>query len=115
MSVPPTTAMRTKRPSLVSVSPRTRTWPYLAGHVRVRGRSEVLAGGDPLDVPAAGGPAVLPVDDRADVDDALALLARDLRPVVRVGRGGQVLVLLVLMVVGVAEVGQSVVHSAPVA
>ncbi len=38
------------------------------------------------------------VTRRADVDDPLALLARDLGPVVRVGGVGQVLVLLVLLV-----------------
>ena len=38
------------------------------------------------------------VHEGADVDDPLALLARDLRPVVGVGRVGQVLVLLVLLV-----------------
>ena len=44
------------------------------------------------------------LDERAHVDDALALLARDLRPVVRVGRVGQVLVLLVLLVDRLDEV-----------
>jgi hypothetical protein len=38
------------------------------------------------------------VDERAHVDDPLALLARDLRPVVGVGGVGQVLVLLELLV-----------------
>ena len=48
---------------------------------------------------------VVLLHDRADVDDALALLARDLRPVVRVGGVGQVLVLLVLLVDRLDEVG----------
>ena len=43
-------------------------------------------------------------DERADVDDPLALLARDLRPVVGVGGVGQVLVLLVLLVDRLDEV-----------
>jgi hypothetical protein len=50
----------------------------------------------------------LPVRGRAgqhlDVDDALALLAGDLRPVVRVGRVGQVLVLLELFPDRVQEI-----------
>ena len=44
------------------------------------------------------------VDERADEHDPLALLARDLGPVVGVGRVGQVLVLLVLLLDGVDEV-----------
>ena len=39
-----------------------------------------------------------------DVDDALALLAGDLRPVIGIGRVGQVLVLLELLADGVQEV-----------
>ena len=66
------------------------------------GWPEVLPGGDALDRAAAGDLAVAFLvvvgDDGADVDDALALLARDLGPVVRVGGVGQVLVLLVLLV-----------------
>src|SRR5215218_5753848 len=48
-----------------------------------------------VDGPA--GLVALAADERADVDDPLALLARDPRPVVRVGRVGQVLVLLELV------------------
>ena len=79
-------------------------------HVRSlvdRGRRrtlQVLAGGDPLDGAAARGVGVGLLDERAHVDDALALLARDLGPVVRVGRVGQVLVLLVLLVDRLDEV-----------
>src|SRR5947207_2993795 len=64
---------------------------------------EVLPGGDPLDGAAALG-LLAAGDQRADVDDPLALLARDLRPVVGVGGVGQVLVLLELLADGVDEV-----------
>src|SRR5438093_9642718 len=53
------------------------------GHLRPEVRLEVLPGGDPLDRAAALGLRALG-DERADVDDPLALLARDLRPVVGV-------------------------------
>src|SRR5947209_3619164 len=57
---------------------------------------QVLPCRDAFDGAAAGG--VLAVgDQRAHVDDALALLARDLLPVVRVGGVGEVLVLLELL------------------
>ena len=57
--------------------------------------SQVLAGTHPLD--GATAPGLLGVgQEGAHVDDALALLARDPRPVVGVGGVGQVLVLLVL-------------------
>src|SRR5437868_12168941 len=57
---------------------------------------EVLARPHPLDgAPARG---LLAFGEQGpDIDDALALLARDLRPVVGVGGVGQVLVLLVLL------------------
>src|SRR3954465_14570864 len=48
-------------------------------------------------VDGAAGLVALAADERADVDDPLALLARDPRPVVGVGRVGQVLVLLELV------------------
>ena len=48
--------------------------------------------------------AFLPGDERADVDDPLALLAGDPRPVVRVGGVGQVLVLGELVDDGVEQV-----------
>src|SRR5687768_7266505 len=63
----------------------------------IPGALEVLTGGHPLDGTAAAG-LLLRGDERAHVDDALALLAGDLRPVVRVRGVGQVLVLLVLLV-----------------
>ena len=47
------------------------------------------------------------VDDGADVDDALALLAGDLRPVVGVRRVGQVFVLLVLLLDGLEQVDKA--------
>src|SRR5262245_49006533 len=57
---------------------------------------QVLARADPLDGAATLGFLALG-HESADVDDALALLARDLRPVVGVGRVGKVFVLLVLL------------------
>src|SRR5690606_32571979 len=58
---------------------------------------QVLAGvGDRVDG-ARGAALALLLDDRADEDDALALLAADARPVVGVGGVGQVLVLLELV------------------
>src|SRR3954453_15944210 len=48
-------------------------------------------------VDGAAGLVALAADERADVDDPRALLARDPRPVVGVGRVGQVLVLLELV------------------
>ena len=44
-------------------------------------------------------------DERLDVDDAVALLTGDLCPVVRIGRVGQVLVLLELLAHGGEQVG----------
>src|SRR5512132_3618700 len=71
-----------------------------------RGRSlQVLPGVDLLD----GAPEVLGVaalDQGAHVHDALALLARDARPVVGVGGVGQVLVLLELVGHGDEQVGR---------
>src|SRR3984957_15404767 len=58
--------------------------------------SEILTGTHPLDGPAALGLVVV-ADERADVHDPLALLARDLRPVVGVGGIGQVFIFLVLL------------------
>src|SRR5437016_5133744 len=71
-----------------------------------RGRLEVLTGAHPLDGAATGGLLALR-EDRAHVDDALALLPRDLRPVVGVGGVGQVLVLLVLLPDRLEQVGAS--------
>src|SRR5712691_13175598 len=55
---------------------------------------QVLAGADPFDLPPG---SALVGDQRADVHDPLALLARDACPVVRVRRVRQVLVLLELL------------------
>src|SRR4051794_32225789 len=57
---------------------------------------QVLPRRDPLDGPATGGVFAVR-DERAHVDDALALLAGDLGPVVGVGGVGQVFVLLELL------------------
>src|SRR5216684_774027 len=61
----------------------------------------LLSGDDPLDhrLLLLGLAA-----EHLDVDEPLALLARDLRPVVRVGRVGQVLVLLELLADRVQEI-----------
>src|SRR5690242_19968113 len=64
---------------------------------------EVLASGNPLDRSTTGGFVTLG-HDGADVDDPLALLSRDLRPVVRIGGVRQVLVLLVLLLDGIEEI-----------
>src|SRR5947209_6132682 len=64
---------------------------------------EVLPGPYALDGAPAGGFLAFG-EQRADVDDALALLARDLGPVVGVRGVGQVLVLLVLLLDGSQEV-----------
>src|SRR5262245_5857422 len=61
-----------------------------------RRRSEVLAGGDALDL-AAAARAFVVREQGAHEHDALALLARDLRPVIGVRRVRQVLVLAVLL------------------
>src|SRR5436305_407726 len=59
---------------------------------------KILTGGDALDGPAAGRLLVLALrDEHPQEDDALALLAGDLRPVVGVRGVRQVLVLLVLL------------------
>src|SRR5205807_134988 len=64
---------------------------------------EVLPGADPFDGATAGGLLALR-QQRADIDNALALLARDLGPVVGVGGVGEVFVLLVLLLDGSEEV-----------
>src|SRR3954454_19888668 len=65
---------------------------------------EILAGTDTLDGPSPGGFLALG-HEGADVHDPLALLARDLGPVVGVGGVGQVLVLLVLLLDRLEQVG----------
>src|SRR5215472_6966747 len=67
--------------------------------------SKVLTGvRDGIDGTARLG-ALLAGDEGPDVDDALALLARDARPVVRVGGVRQVLVLAELVHAGSEQVG----------
>src|SRR5215210_5699144 len=77
--------------------------PWARDRISNRQKSEVLAGGDPLDGAAAFG-LLAAGDECADVDDPLALLARDLGPVVGVGGVGEVLVLLELLPDGIDEV-----------
>jgi hypothetical protein len=72
------------------------------GHV-VDPTLEVLPGTHPLNRPTTVHLAVLG-EQGADIDDALALLARDAGPVVGVGGVGQVLVLLVLLADRLEEV-----------
>ena len=92
-----------------TAEPRSVARPDELGHARATpaarlrragpGRAgvlQVLAGvGGGVD--RAAGLGALAADERADVDDPLALLARDPRPVVGVGGVGQVLVLLELV------------------
>src|SRR5919198_997937 len=89
-------------PSRGRTAPRSRS-NCDRGDRRERDVLEVLPGGDPLDGAAAFG-LLAAGDERPDVDDALALLAGDLRPVVGVGGVGQVLVLLELLADGVHQV-----------
>src|SRR5687767_13641816 len=74
--------------------------PYPQGRARAL---QVLAGPDPLDRSPTGGLLALG-HEHPEEDDALALLAGDLGPVVGVGGVGQVLVLLVLLADRVEEV-----------
>ena len=91
-------------PADLANSHRGTLSPYQAHREPIGLRQlQVLAGADPLDGPAAGGFLALG-HERAHVDDALALLARDLGPVVGVGGVGQVLVLLVLLLDRVEQV-----------
>src|SRR4051794_39717273 len=85
-------------PTRPRMAPRT-------GEATSEAGSEVLAGSHPLDGAAAGGLLVLPFAEQdPQEDDALALLAGDLGPVVGVGGVGQVLVLLVLLPDGLEQV-----------
>src|SRR5213078_543583 len=89
--------------------PRSQpTWrpfePLSSPTAAIRRRSEILPGGDALDLPAAAA-AVVVGEKRAHEHDALALLAGDLRPVVGIRRVRQVLVLAVLLPDRVDEVG----------
>src|ERR1019366_9232661 len=87
-------------------SPSTTWMPYSVSMPQTLGMatsrpypgpcSEILTGTHPLDRPTALGLVAVP-DERADVHDTLALLARDLRPVVGIGGVGKILVLLVLL------------------
>src|SRR5580658_5524742 len=77
-------------------APRSLTVPAASSAHRLRRASQVLARADPLDGAPAALP-VLPAHQRAHVDDPLALLPRDLGPVVGVRRVREVLVLLVLL------------------
>src|SRR5438094_10568577 len=82
-------------PSTLRMATRA-TYPPAGAVPRPEPRLEVLASADPFDGPATGGLLALR-EQHAEEHDALALLARDLGPVVRVGGVGQVLVLLVLL------------------
>src|ERR1700728_849124 len=101
VSMPQTLGMATYRPYLLSPSVPGAFGPELEQRVklspandwppgRCRPGSEVLAGAHALDRTATFGLAVLG-HERAHVDDSLPLLARDPRPVVGVGRVGEVL------------------------
>src|SRR6266566_6468681 len=80
--------------------PYSVSMPMTLG-IAMEGRLQVLARVDPLDL------AALAADishQGSDIDDPLALLARDPGPVVRVRRVGQVLVLLELVANGAQEI-----------
>src|SRR2546421_12495808 len=81
--------------------PRSQpTWrpfePLSSGTAAIRRRSEILPGGDALDLPAAAAAGVVG-EKRAHEHDALALLAGDLRPVVGIRRGRHGLVVPLLL------------------
>src|ERR1700729_3846595 len=107
--MPYSVSMLMTRSTLIVVQRNAGKHPCMpASHARrgskARHRSEVLAGvGDRIDAAACLG-ALLALDQGPDVDDALALLAGDARPVVGVGGVGQVLVLAELVHAGGEEV-----------
>src|SRR5713226_7997386 len=80
--------------------PYSVSMPMTLG-IAMGGRLQVLARVDPFDLAAL---AASIRHQGADVDDPLALLARDPGPVVGVRRVGQVLVLLELVADGAKEV-----------
>src|SRR5919198_3988331 len=80
---------------------RGTTEAYPVRRVGSRRDLQVLASVDPFHLPALA-PGV--GQQRTDVDDPLALLPGDAGPVVRVGRVGQILVLLELVPDGVEQV-----------
>src|SRR2546427_11244021 len=97
VSMPMTLAMATcARPPLCDAGSLRALYP--AGY-----RLQVLARGDPLHLPAV---AVSIAQEGTDVDDPLALLPGDPRPVVGVGGVGGVLVFLGLVADGRQEVLQ---------
>src|SRR5204863_5473711 len=79
-----------------------RSYPGRPGETSKR--LQILPRRDPLDGPPALGVVAIG-QKRADVNDPLTLLARDLRPVVRVGGVRQILVLFVLLADRREEVG----------
>ena len=81
------------------------------GHAQLGAREQVLAGARAsVDRAPRFSAAGLAADEGADVDDPLALLARDPGPVVGVGRVGQVLVLLELRDARVEQVFTEAFH-----
>src|SRR3954453_18099861 len=77
--------------------------PATAHHVRPPGSLEILTCGHPPDGPPTGGLRALG-HEHPEEDDALALLAGDLGPVVGVGGVREILVLLVLLADRLQEV-----------
>src|SRR6266699_4528177 len=92
--------------------PTWRPFEPLSSGTATRRRSEILPGGDALDLPAAAATVVFG-EQRAHEHDALALLAGDLRPVVGIRRVRQVLVLAVLLPNGIDEVAARDASRAP--
>src|ERR1043165_5657092 len=83
-------------PHTFAIAMRVRPYPRAVATGTSIPGLQVLPGCDPLDGSATGGLLALR-HEHPQEDDALALLARDLRPVVGVGAVGQVFVLLVLL------------------
>src|SRR5688572_5058958 len=64
------------------------------------GPLKIVAGTDGFNLPMFGGPTT----DGPDMNDFLALLSGDFRPIVRIGRVGEILVLLELLTDGADQV-----------
>src|SRR4051812_46922636 len=80
-------------PHTFAMAMRVRPYPRAMATGTAIPGLQVLPGCDPLDGSATGGLLALR-HEHPQEDDALALLARDLRPVVGVGAVGQVFVFL---------------------
>src|SRR5437899_1805356 len=102
VSIPITFGMATRPPPVPCLDARIARPAGGRQDLPTNPTLEVLAGLEPLDRAPLGFLAL--ADECAHVDDALALLAGDLGPVIGIGRIGQVLVLPVLLDDGLEEV-----------